>query len=207
MPDGSDYATLFAEICHEWDEAERDLKNAELVCGEVIIPSIKELRYAGRRLAQALQLWGIAENEEKIRHLLQDACFDCHRARHDAIDAATAQISKVLVLATDKLGYDVVLKVYPDFPKLFQKLEAVRSKIVTSRGAAENRDKIYETIEHADFPNLIETFRGFQSHEPLMTRMAKKQRQTAVIIIGLGILGVVVGLVAILVEVYLHFLR
>jgi len=203
LPDDLGFQNLYAQICHEWDEAEKDLKNAEQVCGEVVIPAIKELRYAGRRLAQALQLQSSGGDRDAVEKLLQDACFDCHRARHDAIDAATAQISKVLDIATDKLGYDVVMATFPDFAGMMTQLNELRAKIVSSRGSAKTRDEIYELIEASDFPELVASFHRFQSFEPIMLKMAGKRRALNLITIAIG----VIAIIATLVDIALHELH
>lgn len=201
MADFSDYGDIFADICREWDEAEKDLKRAEQVAEQVVFPAIKELRYAGRRLAQAMKLASADGDKAEIQKLLQDAAFNCHRARHDAIDAASAQIAKILDLACEKLGHDVVLAVNPQFSELIQKVEGLRDKIVKARGSPEDRDRIYEIVENADFPNLIEAFQKFRSSESLMTKMAAEQRWRRVrndIFGYIGILGfalTVIGLI------------
>ncbi len=194
---------MFAQICREWDEAEKDIKNAEQVCGEVVFPAIMELRYAGRRLIQALQFSTIENNNEEVRKLLHDAWFDCHRSRHDAIDAATAQISKILDIATDKLGHDVVLAAYPEFTKLLKKLDTLRTKITKSRGSAEERDGIYQTIENSDFPDLIESFNDFRSCEPIMKKMAGKRRLFNVSTIVLAIIAILMTGI----DIVLHEIR
>ena len=121
-----DHLVILAAIQKEWNRAEEDIKTAELVVNKIVLPSIKELRYAGRRVIDALMI--ITANphgadEGQIRSLLDDAKFDCHRARHDAIDAATSKIAIDLEIMVSKLGYHAILPAYPDFPQLYQNLD------------------------------------------------------------------------------------
>lgn len=102
MADWNHYKARFVSICNEWDRAEEDIKVAEQINNKVVIPSVSELRYAGRRIIEALREIEKNGPEEKIIGLLQDAEFDCHRARHDAIDAATSKIAVDLEIATKK---------------------------------------------------------------------------------------------------------
>jgi hypothetical protein len=78
---------------------------------------------------------------------LQDACFDSYRARHDAIDAASAQIARVLDIAVDKLNHDVILSAFPRYPQLMRDLRTIRAKIVKSRAVPSDRDAIYDVVE------------------------------------------------------------
>lgn len=199
MRDGIDPDALFTSIYNEWEKAEEDIKIAELVCGEVVIPAIQELRYAGRRLAQALRAHSTPGTSDDVGKLLQDACFNCHRARHDAIDASRSQVAKILDIAIDKLGYDVVLRVYPEFAALSDKLQHLGAKIAKSRGAPNDRDLIYEVIEKSDFPEFMEAYQRFRAGEGIMKKMAQRQRRGILIsyIFGIGgLIGTVLSIVA-----------
>jgi hypothetical protein len=82
-------AGLLVSILNEWNRAEADIKIAEQVANKVINPSIKELRYAGRRIVDGLVKAQRDDTSSEVISLFRDALFDCHRARHDAIDAGT----------------------------------------------------------------------------------------------------------------------
>jgi len=119
----------------EWNRAEADIKTAEMGVHSIVIPSVKELRYGGRRVIDALM--EIARNPNnadntRIKALLDDAHFDCHRARHDAIDAA--KIAADLEIMTAKLGtplywqlISIFLKTKGDPPALPGWVRSVRA--------------------------------------------------------------------------------
>ncbi len=174
------YVELQKSIQVEWNNAEVDIKAAEIVCANIIIPSIKELRYAGRRLIEALNLINNSAPREQIEPLLNDALFNCYKARHDAIDAATAKIAKELEIKIDKLGYGAVLTAFADFSQLYSDLECVRSKVLISRQNRENRSDIYATISAVDFPKLTERYNRLLACEPLMKGIAAKERRSIV---------------------------
>ena len=197
MTDRDAYGAYYDQICREWNKAEEDIKRAEQVCDEVVIPSIMELRYAGRRLAQALELISKNGPTADIEKLLSDAAFNCHRARHDAIDAATAQIARVLKIAVTKLRYSVILQAFPQFPQLYSHLNILREKIVVTRGSATARDHIYEAVEAGDFPALLRLFKEFQGCEPMMKRMARSERWERILVR----LGLAIALLALLGEI------
>lgn len=176
MVECDDYKDILAAICAEWDQAERDIKLAEQVCGEVVTPSVKELRYAGRRIVDALNEMAGGGGKEKISSFLQDAKFNCHKARHDAIDAATSKISITLDLMSQKLGYTSIIAVYPSFSKFWSQLSETKENIVKSRGDRENREKIYSAIENSEIQNLVEEFGKIQHAEPIIKAIVKKEK-------------------------------
>ena len=91
------HASLFADIQREWNAAEESIKRSEQIALDVSIPAISELRYAGRRLVDAMDIAQNGGNAQKVTAVLEDARFCCHRARHDAVDAA---LSKIAILTT-----------------------------------------------------------------------------------------------------------
>src|SRR5437868_4128965 len=85
---------LIKHFIDEWNIAERRIKKAEQVRGgEVVTSAIFEMRYAGRKLVDALHLlcgkdWQIDSGcHDKIVRFLHDGIEDCVKAKHDAIDA------------------------------------------------------------------------------------------------------------------------
>jgi hypothetical protein len=140
---------ILKSIQDEWNKAEEDIKTAEMVVQNIVIPAIKELRYGGRRVIDVLMaITGNPENpdHDRITALLDDARFDCHRARHDAIDAATAKIAADLEIMVEKLGCESILPAFPSFPSLYRNLTDIRDQICKSRRNRDNREAIYSVI-------------------------------------------------------------
>lgn len=161
----------------EWDRSEGTIKTAEQAVGEAVIPALKELRYAGRRLADALLLIGLPARRKDLADLLADAHFNCHRARHDAIDAATDAMLKRLDAAIDKLGDDVVSQHFPEAISLAARLAEIQTRIAESRVDRENRDAIYSAIEGVDLLELHNGFKRFLYSRERMMRTASRRRR------------------------------
>lgn len=175
MKIGDEAESLLDSILEEWDKAEGLIKTAELTCGSVIFPAIQELRYAGRRLIDGLhELKVNPESEEGLKYL-QDAHFDCLRARHDAIDASISKITSNIEIASSELGADVVLKAFPDFSKLMHCLFEVRSKIELSRRDRENRDATYTSIEASELKTIFPLYKQFCTSEEMMKQLADER--------------------------------
>jgi hypothetical protein len=162
----------------EWDLAETDIKLAEQVCKDIIVPAIKELRYGGRRLVDLIQKVIEEPASAEIPKLLADIEFDCYRARHDAIDAASAKISIQLDIMSDKLGYDVILSVAPEFRDIALKVLDIRGKVLNTRGEnRKDRAKLYAVVSATNFRVLVEDYERLKTSEDIMINLAKKGRR------------------------------
>lgn len=74
---------IHQELRLRWDAAEEAIKRAEVLRNLISVPAIAELRYAGRRVVDALG----EKDKNKRRQLFSDACRICERAQFDALDA------------------------------------------------------------------------------------------------------------------------
>ena len=183
------------KICREWNKAEKAIKLAEQVSGKIINPSIYELRYAGRRIIEAFDHLRNGD-KDKTRRLLRDALFDCLRARHDAVDAATTKIAADLDLARQRLGARSILANFSDFPQLLGELSEVRDNIANSREKRDDRDAIYQTIQDNDLTEIIRLYRNFQASEPLIKSAARRERLLMFVSLAIGIGCLIVGIVS-----------
>lgn len=190
-----DYKAAFAAFAVEWDAAEKTVKTAEQVDGDAVISSILELRYAGRRFVDALNKIAAGGSQAEVEALLENAKFDCHRARHDAIDAATSKIALDLDLMGDKLGYDAILKAYPNFIVFSGKLSEIQERIADARGARQNRETIYAALEVDEYEGLVKEFKIIRKAEPIIKSLARKERLFFWSGISVGIIGILAGMV------------
>ncbi|MEA3008860.1 MAG: hypothetical protein QOJ91_552, partial [Sphingomonadales bacterium] len=169
-------AGLFSAIQDEWDRAEEVIKLAEQVTAHAVIPSIQELRYAGRRLIDALHAYTSGEPIDRVLALLEDARFSCHRSRHDAIDAAISTMGIDSEAIARQMGYDIVHSSYPDYVNFLRRLDEVRRAIVTSRGRRSDRDEIYAAITAGDFPGLVQDYKDLRRSEVTMRIIAGRKK-------------------------------
>jgi hypothetical protein len=153
------------------------LKEAETTCEKVVFPSIQELRYAGRRLIDGLNVLFEEGREDKALDLLRDALFDCHRARHDAVDAVHSKVTGDMRLAVEYLGRDVVLSIFPEITEVQKLLHAIGRELAEAREDRRDRDRIYKEIIVDDFRKLIGLHAVFLENEPAMKEMAARQRR------------------------------
>lgn len=171
-----DYKAEFAKFAAEWDAAERVIKQAEQIDGKAIISAINELRYAGRRFVDVLNKITAGGSEAEVKALLQDAIFNCHRARHDAIDASASKIAIDLEIMGRNLGYYAILQVYPNFTAFRNRLSKIQKRIADTRGARQNREAIYTSLESNEFESIAEEFSEFLEMEPIVKSLAIRER-------------------------------
>ncbi|MEL6707172.1 MAG: hypothetical protein AAFP79_02735 [Pseudomonadota bacterium] len=189
------YGEILREIRIEWNKAEAAIKRAEQLVGDIHIPAVFELRYGGRRMIDALDAAHHGGDPKKILALLEDARFCCHRAQHDAIDAAMSKMSITLDNMTSRLGFDAVASAHPDFNAFYSDFMVAREKIAQSRENRKDRNGIYEALTAVDLPNLTERFTRLMAAEPIAKNAALK--------IKLGSLnGFVLTVVAILAMIF-----
>ena len=168
---------LFARARDEWNKAEESIKAGEQITRKLIVPAIKELRYAGRRFVDThVQFAGDADLE-RAKEYLNDGIFNCVCAQHDATDVAISFIAAHLAICTTKIGYEHILRVFPDFHKIYDPLLIVQEKIRISRNDRENRDAVYDNVQSVDLPELSKLYLRFLGSEPLMKALAAKERR------------------------------
>lgn len=153
-----------------WSEAEEALKISEQQVGDVVIPAIKELRYAGRKLIKGLENYRQGTRIDITDREIEDAIFDCYRSRHDATDAATAAIALRLELALKRIGPEVIVSGFPEYAELMATLSSVRRKVAAARKDGNGRHDLYEDLEAKDLPRIVEIFERFKIVEPTLKR-------------------------------------
>lgn len=158
----------FERLYHAWAEAEKAVKIADQVVGDVVIPAIKELRYAGRKLSKGLHNYIVGNMEDEADRWIEDAINDCHRARHDATDAATAFIARRLEQVMDELGSAAVREHFPEYADLRGNLATVRRKVAAARHDHNGRHDIYEVLEEEELPQIMALYEKLLANEPSM---------------------------------------
>lgn len=196
-----EHRDLLEEVCEQWDRAEANIKRAEQLVDGAMIPSINELRYAGRRVMEAARTIIKNGDPKKIEDKLRDAMYDCHRAQHDAVDASFQAVSIKMDAAVSRLSMTSLLTAFPDYPRLKALLRKVEDQVVESRANRENRDAIYDSLQQVEFETLLTLFRDFVANEDTMKAIAREERWEKMksSIFGWG--GLFLGAIAIVVAI------
>ncbi len=152
-------ALRVGQLKSQWEAAEEAAKLAEhLMDGIVVFPSIKELRYAGRQLAYALPHLNTEDlaRQKLVLEQLFEARQCCIRARHDAVDAASAFVSLRFAEILRGLHWPTAFSRVPDMLELKRRLIHVRKLIGQSRKDLERREDLYSQIIETDLEFMIQ---------------------------------------------------
>lgn len=171
---------LVTDLISQWNIAERRIKRAEQVGGEEAVGSaIFELRYAGRKLIDALQLlltrdWR-SDNKvyEHICRTLADGIEDCVKSKHDAIDAMVDFIVIWFDEIEKLIGTGELVKLFPEYLSVTSKVAIIQQNVMESRGnrlagrdGAQDRDSVYDKIENEGYADLLALFQKMKTSAP-----------------------------------------
>lgn len=192
MATQDEFDAKITQIIAEWNKAESDIKTAEQIGGKVVFPSIKELRYAGRRVIDAIDQSRKGKLDLAVEYLV-DAHFDCCRGRHDAVDATISIMASEMQVILSKVGYDSALKAFPEFSKLNSMVVNSQKLIASSRQDRNQREKIYASVEGVPFNDMVNSYRDFKANEPVMRSLASWERKKSAIKTGTTIVSLILA--------------
>jgi hypothetical protein len=196
-------ATL-REIAIEWDKAEKLMKLAERLRAEVIQPSVNELRYAGRRLVDALNITDEIEGDESKREqfdrFINDCLFRVHCAQHDAIDASVLFVQRAVQEYEAEFGLVLLITHFPAVAELRAAMAEADGVIVSSRQYRGNRAQEYDKLALNHLPTIITVFNTIATNrmslEALVRDRSTQNRRfhwTNAFIIIAAIIGAILG--------------
>ena len=198
MHDLNKFKSAFEDIICEWNSAEKCIKQSEQINHAVVFPAVKELRYAGRQMIDALQLIYKSGDESKISEHLIDAKLGCNRARHDAVDAGISKIAIDLDTMVKRFSPTLIFQMNPNYPDLISLLEIIQKKIVDSREHRADRDAIYTQIEKDEFPKIISLYEVVKPSAAAMQKAVQRdhyQRRIAYLFAAVGLLAAIFSLI------------
>jgi hypothetical protein len=209
-------------VLSEWDNAEHVIKIAEQITGQVAIPSVMELRYAGRRICEAAR---IADTDQKrCFELLHDAKFDCLRAQHDAVDISINFIAGFVDKVLVKSEPMALQGKYDAISGYLNRVKEFQLRVAESRQNREMRAEIYRQLTSdlsavkEDFSNFkVELVRIIEKSDEYYTGQLssrrlivdevvdaqKSRRRYTVFLTGAAILGVAISIAQ---EIWTRFL-
>lgn len=169
------------EIAHEWDKAEKVMKEAERLNGAVIDPSVNELRYAGRRLVDALNVADDAETDPTKKKdfdgYIKDCLFRIHCAQHDAVDSSVLFVQRAIETYESEFGRVILATHFPALTDLRGSLVEVDEIIIASREHRGRRVSDYDKIAQAHLPELVRVYRTLSTNRATLEALVKDRTQ------------------------------
>lgn len=197
-----EFSAHIQEYSRQWFRAEEAIKAFERLEAKVLMASVQELRYAGRRFAQIIDIchkksgvFSSADLQELEIHLIE-AIQNCIKARHDALDAAVHFIHKRIATLIGAVGIFEVRAHFPNFNLLEEEIKAIDRKIIEARADRSKLDGNYDAIllEHRD--KLIGFYKELESSEFVIRKslLAQKKINHRNLLISSGV-GFILGII------------
>lgn len=129
-----------AQVRDLFRNAERQIKRAEEISGELAIPAVNELRYAGWHLLEALCSGGPDNGAEQLAR----ARRHCQRAIFDASDAGVVYLLERVKTFQDDYRRIPISDVIHNYTDLRKNIADTRNEISKARETNESRDGYYQ---------------------------------------------------------------
>lgn len=197
-----EFSTRIQEYSRQWFRAEEAIKAFERLEAKVLMASVQELRYAGRRFAQILDIChkksgalSASDLEELDVHFIE-AIQNCIKARHDALDAAVHFIHKRIATLIGAVGLLEVRSHFPNFNLLEDEIKAIDRKIIEARADRSKLDGNYDAILFEHREKLIRFYKELESSEFAIRKslLAQKKKNQINMLISVGI-GFLLGII------------
>ena len=179
---------------------EERLKEAEILCGQVVYPAVNELRYLGRNLARILGdvINGAVDNDVFERHLI-DAELCCIRASNDITDAVYTFLSLEVDSLRKAYGASLLnahFSDYTDVEEVFQTTQRLMSEARGSRRS--ERQELYDQITNTHIPIIIDFYKRLFVNKQLLDENYREITRAQTQIRFAFFIGVIGGFASIL---------
>lgn len=152
----------------EWDKAEEYIKLAEQIEANVETVAVAELRYAGRRLVDAINEFGNSGEDGDFGLFIDETRAFCLRAQHDALDSIFLFLRKRLFLIENEFGREIISQYSAQYIELWEQIYEADEYVAVSRGDRQKRPEIYDKMAEELIPRMIKTYRALKRSEELM---------------------------------------
>lgn len=152
----------------EWDKAEEYIKLAEQIEANVETVAVAELRYAGRRLVDAINEYGNTGEDGDFGLFIDETRAFCLRAQHDALDSIFLFLRKRLFLIENEFGREIISQYSAQYVELWEQIYEADEYVAASRGDRLKRPELYDQMADELIPRMIKTYRALKSSEELM---------------------------------------
>lgn len=183
-----------------WNQTEAIIKEAENIQYAMVVPAIKELRYAGRKLIDYLISLESGE-EDKIRENLEEFHQCCIRARHDAVDTTLNYIDEYFQKLEERIDPILIQEKFPEYTSTRKLIIETSRTISESRSDRTSRiDKYSEIIENTlfDIIGAYNKLRGTENLVFLSKNILDKQQKAAFYLSAAGLSAIIAAILGFL---------
>jgi hypothetical protein len=173
------FAARLAELSSLWNRIELRAKQAEQWRGEAIVASINEMRYAGRRIVDAIAL---AENnldgsqDPKIEEHLIIAKSYLLNADHDITDSVSFIVLRRVSKTIDQHGLQKIEQYCPKFAEDYLLVKEANQLVLQSREERAKRIEAYNKLADEYLPRLMDLYKRLvDSRELALTEPVSRE--------------------------------
>jgi hypothetical protein len=188
-----------------WNETELIVKKVEQLRGEVVIPAIGELRYAGRKLVDYIMAMDAGAPDDTCKKHVYDFEQCCIRARHDAVDGAVMYMKTYYSNMVTQFGIDTIVASYRHNAELRKAISIVEKRVLISREERHKRNDLYTEINDGNLDRLLECFGELVDSEPVIigVREARdREHRLSVRALVVGVIAAALGAIGLLVALW-----
>ncbi len=149
-----EFAEKFAAIAAQWNRVERRAKEYEHFQEGANVSAINEMRYAGRRIVDALTILFSDGKPEEIHAALIVAETYLINAEHDVTDGICFVVLRRLDRVIKKYGRDQIAEHYPDFWHVYPLVLDAQKIIQGTREDRQQRKTDYKKLAEEYLPKL-----------------------------------------------------
>ncbi|MEO1038922.1 MAG: hypothetical protein AAFX09_05205 [Pseudomonadota bacterium] len=172
------------DMLDAWNVAEQTMKAAERCHGALIEASVNELRYAGRRIMDAMENYEAAVaapdfEDGEVRGfltILSEASQFCKRAHHDALDATILYFGTAIEEFEREFGPGLIathIDEYVEFRSLMRETDELI--VQARRNRSQSRDANYAEISERLLPELKRCHQALVGNQVLLTDLYEKK--------------------------------
>lgn len=171
-------------LARSWDDVEGRLKEAETLSGNVVIPALEELHYAGRRLVDLIHyLCTFKEHvhisEDHISNLIFEVEQNVMRARHDIVDSIVTTTHTYLSKLSNDVGETLLLGCFPKYAEMRGRIDEVNDFITLSREERWRRQEMYDDIYSNYLPEITKLFKAVRVSQPRIEAQIREDEHDA----------------------------
>lgn len=148
----------------EFEQAEKAIKIVERWHGELVVPAINELRYAGFHIKEYLKTNDEDQLVKAINH--------CRRARYDAYEVGIAYSIEEFRKFKDDYRNVIITEIIADFPEIEH--EFLETLDFINNTQKETREEVYLECERR-YQNLCNIIRRLDAARNELNKLIKKE--------------------------------
>lgn len=165
----------FAEVLDLFALAEQKIKQIEHVSGRLKIPSVNQLRYAGKHVLDAMQE---DVETELYQRSIAGSKDHCQRAIYDAMEIGILHYRAAIELFNKDYRTVKITEILPDYVDRIAEIHAIINEIGTTadRNSTKERADKHEQIQQ-QFERVQDIARHFEAAREELNKSKKKMKK------------------------------